>query len=169
MRAFSYARPGTLDEAVALLDEYGSDARVLAGGTDLIIRLRDRTLTPRVVVDIKRIPELAPSIERVDGVLRISAGTTMTDVLGDVIVRRSFPALAEAASIIGSVQIRNRATLVGNQTNASPAADTAPTLLIYGAVLVLASARGERRVPLDDFFVRAANPQVLLDEVEKVI
>ena len=56
MRAFSYARPGTLDEAVALLEEFGSDARVLAGGTDLIIRLRDRTLTPRVVVDIKRIP-----------------------------------------------------------------------------------------------------------------
>ena len=155
MRAFSYARPGTLDEAVALLEEFGSDARVLAGGTDLIIRLRDRTLTPRVVVDIKRIPELAPSIERIGDVLRISAGTTMTDVLGDVIVRRSFPALAEAASIIGSVQIRNRATLVGNQTNASPAADTAPTLLIYGAVLVLVGARGERRVALDDFFVRS--------------
>jgi carbon-monoxide dehydrogenase medium subunit len=155
LRAFSYARPGTLDEAVALLEEFGSDARVLAGGTDLIIRLRDRTLTPRVVVDIKRIPELAPSIELIDDVLSISAGTTMTDVLGDVIVRRSFPALAEAASIIGSVQIRNRATLVGNQTNASPAADTAPTLLIYGAVLVLVGARGERRVALDDFFVRS--------------
>ena len=169
MRAFSYARPGTLDEAVALLDEYGSDARVLAGGTDLIIRLRDRTLTPRVVVDIKRIPELAPSIERVDGVLRISAGTTMTDVLGDVIVRRSFPALAEAASIIGSVQIRNRATLVGNQTNASPAADTAPTLLIYGAVLVLASARGERRVPLDDFFVRSGVTTMAVGELVTAI
>ena len=155
MRAFSYARPGTLDEAIALLDEYGSDARVLAGGTDLIIRLRDRTLTPRVVVDIKRIPELAPSIKRVDRLLRISAGTTMTDVYADPIVRESFQALAEAASIIGSVQIRNRATLVGNQTNASPAADTAPTLLIYGAVLVLVGPQGERRVALDDFFVRS--------------
>ena len=155
MRAFSYARPGTLDEAVALLDEYGSDARVLAGGTDLIIRLRDRTLTPRVVVDIKRIPELAPSIQRTDGLLRISAGTTMTDVYADPIVRESFPALAEAASIIGSVQIRNRATLVGNQTNASPAADTAPVMLVYGAVLVLLGAQGERRLALDDFFVRS--------------
>ena len=124
MRAFAYTRPDTLEEAVALLDEYGTDARVLAGGTDLIIRLRDRTLTPTVVVDIKRIPELAPSIRRTDSVLRISAGTTMTDVFEDAFVRAKFPALADAASIIGSVQIRNRATLVGNQCNASPAART---------------------------------------------
>jgi len=155
LRAFAYVRPGTLDEAVALLNEYGSDARVLAGGTDLIIRLRDRTLTPSVVVDIKRIPELAPSIERGDRLLRISAGTTMTDVCSDSIILESFPALAEAASVIGSVQIRNRATLVGNQTNASPAADTAPTLLVYGATLVVVGLHGERRVALDDFFVRS--------------
>lgn len=169
MRAFSYARPGTLDEAIALLDEYGSDARVLAGGTDLIIRLRDRTLTPRVVVDIKRIPELAPSIKPVDGLLRITAGTTMTDVHADPIVRATFPALAEAAAIIGSVQIRNRATLVGNQTNASPAADTAPVMLIYGAVLVLVGPQGERRVALDDFFVRSGVTTMAVGELVTAI
>ena len=155
MRAFAYARPDTLDEAVALLDEYGTDARVLAGGTDLIIRLRDRTLTPTVVVDVKRIPEFAASITQVDGVLRFSAGTTMTDVCENAFVRSTFPALADAASIIGSVQIRNRATLVGNQCNASPAADTAPVLLVFGATLVVVSLGGERRVALDDFFVRS--------------
>jgi carbon-monoxide dehydrogenase medium subunit len=155
LRAFAYARPETLDEAISLLDEYGSDARVLAGGTDLIIRLRDRTLTPTVVVDVKRIPDLAPSIKRVDGVLRFSAGTTMTDVFEHPFVRSTFPALADAASIIGSVQIRNRATLVGNQCNASPAADTAPVLLVFGALLVVAGTSGERRVQLNDFFVRS--------------
>ncbi len=155
MRAFAYARPETLDEAVALLDEYGSDARVLAGGTDLIIRLRDRTIQPSVVVDVKRIPELAPSIRHVDEVLRISAGTTMTDVFEDPFVRTTFPALADAAAIIGSVQIRNRATLVGNQCNASPAADTAPTLLVYGASVIVIGQRGERRIALDDFFIRS--------------
>jgi carbon-monoxide dehydrogenase medium subunit len=155
LRAFAYARPETLAEAVSLLDEYGSDARVLAGGTDLIIRLRDRTLTPTVVVDVKRVPEFGPSIQHVDEVLRISAGTTMTDIFEDSFVRATFPALADAATIIGSVQIRNRATLVGNQCNASPAADTAPTLLVYGAVLVVAGLGGERRVLLDDFFVRS--------------
>ena len=155
MRAFAYARPETLAEAVSLLAEHGSDARVLAGGTDLIIRLRDRTLTPSVVVDVKRVPEFVPSIRRIVGVLRISAGTTMTDLFADDFVRATFPALADAATIIGSVQIRNRATLVGNQCNASPAADTAPTLLVYGATLVIVGDGGERRVALDDFFVRS--------------
>ena len=153
MRSFAYARPASLAEAVSLLDEYGSDARILAGGTDLIIRLRDGTLTPSVVVDIKRIPELAPSIAERDGVVRISSGTTMTQVFGDPLVRGHFPALAESASVIGSVQIRNRATLVGNQCNASPAADTAPALLVYGARLVLVGPTGERTLALDDFFV----------------
>jgi carbon-monoxide dehydrogenase medium subunit len=155
LRPFAYARPETLDEAVSLLDEHGSDARVLAGGTDLIIRLRDRTLKPTVVVDVKRLAEFAPSISDLDGKLRISAGTTMTDLMADAKVQRWFPALVEAASIIGSIQIRNRATLVGNQCNASPAADTAPVLLMYGASLVVVGLGGERRIALDDFFVRS--------------
>ena len=78
MHAFAYERPATVAEAVALLEAHGTEARVLAGGTDLIIRLRDGSLQPSVVVDIKRIPELAPDIELRDGVARISAGTTMT-------------------------------------------------------------------------------------------
>jgi carbon-monoxide dehydrogenase medium subunit len=155
MRAFSYERPATLAEAVRLLDAHGSQARVLAGGTDLIIRLRDGSLQPRVVVDIKRVAELAPGIERIDGRLRISAGTTMTDVAADARVQRLYPALVEAASVVGSVQIRNRATLAGNVCNASPAADTAPPLLVYGAVLVITGPAGERRLPLNDFFVRS--------------
>jgi carbon-monoxide dehydrogenase medium subunit len=152
---FEYARPESLAEAVALLAHEGERARVLAGGTDLLIRLRDRTLTPAVVVDIKRIAELAPSITEAAGWLRVSAGTTMTDVLSSPLVRRAFPALASAASYVGSVQIRNRATLAGNQCNASPAADTATPLLVYGAVIVAAGHGGERRIPLDEFFVRS--------------
>ncbi len=155
MRTFTYTRPETLQEAVSLLYEHGTDARVLCGGTDLIIRLRDRSLTPSVVVDVKRIPEFAPSITRADGILRISGGTTMTDLFADPMLRSTFSALADAATIIGSVQIRNRATLVGNQCNASPAADTAPTLLVYGASLIVAGFESERRVALDDFFVRS--------------
>jgi CO/xanthine dehydrogenase FAD-binding subunit len=153
VRQFAYERPTDVATAVALMSEYGADARALAGGTDLIIRLRDRTLQPRVVVDLKRIPDLAPSITQTGDVMRISAGTTMTDVLSDPFVQRNLPALADAASIIGSVQIRNRATLVGNQCNASPAADTAPTLLVFGAVVVIAGLGGERRVALNDFFI----------------
>jgi carbon-monoxide dehydrogenase medium subunit len=155
MHTFAYARPATLAEAVALLAAHGPAARILAGGTDLVIRLRDGTLTPDVVVDVKRIPELSPRIELVDGVLAMTAGTVMTDVAADERIRRHFPALVEAAEVVGSVQIRNRATLAGNVCNASPAADTAPPLLVYGAVLVVAGPAGLRRLPLDELFVKS--------------
>jgi carbon-monoxide dehydrogenase medium subunit len=155
MRQFEYARPTDLFAVIALLSEHGPDARVLAGGTDLIIGLRDRTMTPLVVVDVKRVPEFAPSIAESDGLMRISAGTTMTDLVESALMNRWFPALVEAARIVGSIQIRNRATLVGNQCNASPAADTAPPLLVYGAVLTAVGPGGRREIALDDFFVRS--------------
>lgn len=155
MRAFSYERPHSLAEAVDRLAEHGDGARVLAGGTDLIVRLRDGTLKPALVVDVKGIPELAPSISESDGLVRVSASTTMTDVHDSTVIERWFPALAEAARYVGSVQIRNRATLVGNQCNASPAADTAPPLLVYGARLEIAGPSGRREITLDDFFVRS--------------
>ena len=138
MHTFAYARPATLAEAVALLEAHGPDARLLAGGTDLVIRLRDGTARPVVVVDVKRIAELRPAIREADGRVTISATSVMTDIAADERVRRHFPALVEAAAVVGSVQIRNRATLAGNICNASPAADTAPSLLVYGATVVAA-------------------------------
>ncbi|MDL2335399.1 MAG: xanthine dehydrogenase family protein subunit M, partial [Chloroflexota bacterium] len=166
MRRFEYARPHTLAEAIALLEHEGEQARVLAGGTDLIIRLRDRTLTPAVVIDIKRIPEMVPQISEIDGVVRVSAGTVMTDIHDSALMQRWFPALVDAARYVGSVQIRNRATLVGNICNASPAADTAPPQLVYGAVVVAFGPDGERRIPLDEFFVRSG--QTTLGRAELV-
>ena len=155
MHTFEFARPATLAEAVALLDAHGPDARLLAGGTDLVIRLRDGTARPAVVIDVKRIVELRPAIREADGRVTISASTVMTDIAADDRVRRWFPALAEAAAVVGSVQIRNRATLAGNVCNASPAADTAPSLLVYGADVVAAGPGGTRRIAVDDFFVRS--------------
>jgi carbon-monoxide dehydrogenase medium subunit len=155
MQPFAYARPTSLTEAVALLAEHGPAARVLAGGTDLIIRLRDGSVAPSLVVDIKRVPEVAPGI-RVDGDrLVIGATTTMTSIAAHPLVRRDLAALAEGAAVVGSVQIRNRATLAGNLCNASPAADTAPALLVHGAIVVAAGPGGERRIPLDELFVRS--------------
>ena len=155
MRAFAYARPTSLGEAVGLLADLGERARPLAGGTDLIIRLRDGTIRPEVVVDVKRIAELDARIA-VDGDrLVIGARAVMTDIAGHERVRRDFPALAEAAAVVGAVQIRNRATLAGNICNASPAADTAPALLVYDAVLVVAGPGGTRRIPIDEVFVRS--------------
>jgi Aerobic-type carbon monoxide dehydrogenase, middle subunit CoxM/CutM homologs len=155
MRTFTYERPTTLAEALDLLESHGREARPLAGGTDLIIRLRDGTARPTIVVDIKRIPELRPAIREEAGRLTISATTVMTDIAADERVRHHFVALAEAAKVVGSVQIRNRATLGGNICNASPAADTAPPLLVYGADIVVAGLGGIRRIPITDFFVRS--------------
>jgi len=155
MRTFAYARPATLAEALALLEQHGPDARLLAGGTDLVVGLRSGAIQPAIVIDVKRIAELRPAIREDGGLVSISATTVMADVVDDTRVRRHFPALVEAANVVGSVQIRNRATLAGNICNASPAADTAPPLLVYGAVVVVAGPGGTRRVPIDDFFVRS--------------
>ena len=149
MRPFAYARPASLAEAFGLLaDHPDGGARLLAGGTDLVIRLRDGTFRPQVVVDVKRIAELDGRIDRVDGRVRFGALATMTDIAADDAVRRDYPALAEAALYVGSVQIRNRATLAGNVCNASPAADTAPALLVYGAEVVAVGPAGRRRIAL---------------------
>jgi CO/xanthine dehydrogenase FAD-binding subunit len=155
MHQFIYARPRSLAEAVALLGEHGAGARVLARGTDLIIRLRDGSAAPSVVVDVKAIPELAPGIRLDGGRLVIAATTTMTEIASHPVIRRDLAALAEAAGVVGSVQVRNRATLGGNLCNASPAADTAPALLVHGAALLAVGPSGERRIALDDFFVRS--------------
>ena len=153
MYTFAYARPTELAEAVALLEAHGPDARLLAGGTDLIIRLRDGSARPGLIIDVKRIAEMRPSIREEAGCLVIGAGTVMSDIAADDRARRVFPALAEAAAVVGSVQIRNRATLAGNVCNASPAADTAPALLVYGARVVAVGPAGTRRIPIDGFFV----------------
>lgn len=169
MQPFTYARPASLDEAVALLDRHGTEARLLAGGTDLIIRLRDGTARPTVVVDVKRIAELRPGI-RVEGDrLVIGATTVMTDVMADPRVRRDFEALAEAAAVVGSVQIRNRATLAGNLCNASPAADTSPPLLVYDAELAVVGPDGTRRIALDAFFVRSGETTLRRGELVTAI
>lgn len=155
MRAFAYERPASLDEAVALLADPAAEARPLAGGTDLIIRLRDGTLRPRTVVDVKRIAEIDDAIRETDGVLTMGARATMTTIAADGRIQREFEALAEAALVVGSVQIRNRATLVGNIANASPAADTVPALLVDDAVVIASGPAGTRRIPIDDVVVRS--------------
>jgi carbon-monoxide dehydrogenase medium subunit len=165
MRPFAYERPTRLADAVALLGAHGGDARLLAGGTDLIIRLRDGTIRPSVVIDLKGIDDLDGAITEIDGGLRIGALTTMTDIAADPRIRRQHQALAEAAAVVGSAQIRNRATLAGNVCNASPAADTAPALLVDDARIVAVGPDGERRIPMDAFLVRSGVTTLARDEL----
>lgn len=163
MRPFAYERPDRLADVVAILA--GGDARLLAGGTDLIIRLRDGTARPDVVVDVKRVADLDDGIHQSEGRLVIGGRSVMTDIAAHPVVRRAFTGLAEAASVVGSVQIRNRATLAGNIGNASPAADTVPALLVHDATVVVRGGRGERRISIDEVFVRSGVTTIAPDEV----
>jgi carbon-monoxide dehydrogenase medium subunit len=147
-----YERPESLEEATRLLVEQ-EGAHALSGGTDLAVAMRHGKAETRVVVDLKWIPELASSVTRLDGGFRIAANTVMRDLEQNEDVRREFPGLVEAAEVVGSVQIRNRATLAGNLCNASPAADTPPVLIALGASLELQGTGGARSLSIDDFFM----------------
>lgn len=149
--SFDYERPLTLAEASELLAR--EDAVALAGGTDLVVGIRKRDARPAVVVDLKSIGEIPDTIVVEDELLRIGGRVVMSRVTSDEATNRHFPALVEAAAVVGSVQIRNRATVAGNLCNASPAADTAPVLLAHAATVTIAGAGGTRTVPLDAFFV----------------
>jgi CO/xanthine dehydrogenase FAD-binding subunit len=169
MRAFAYERPSNLAAALGLLADQGPDARLLAGGTDLIIRIRDGSIRPVTVVDVKGVAELERGIREVDGHLSIGARTVMTDLLRDERIRRDYEALAEGAAVVGSAQIRNRATLAGNICNASPAADTALALLVYGARVVAVGPEGSRVIPLDEFFVSSGVTTLAAGELVSAI
>jgi carbon-monoxide dehydrogenase medium subunit len=152
VRPFAYLRPTTLDQAITALADPEATPTLLAGGTDLIVRLRRGHVRPTVVVDTKGVRDLHDEIVAIDGGLRFGARVTMTSVVQDSRVREHFEALVEAASVVGSVQIRNRATLAGNVCNASPAADTVPALLVYGARVNVVGPAGSRVVRLSEFF-----------------
>lgn len=152
MRPFAYLRPTTLDQTIAALADPGATPYLLAGGTDLIVRLRRGHLRPTIVIDTKGVRDLHAEIVAIDDGLRFGARVTMTSIIQDARVREHFQALVEAASVVGSVQIRNRATLTGNICNASPAADTVPALLVYGAIANVVGPSGWRTAPLSEFF-----------------
>jgi len=146
-----YFAASTVAEASDILTaEEG--AYVIAGGTDLVVRMRDGLIRPAVLVDIQRIPDLA-AVSTGDGHLRIGATVTIAALLESVQVRRLAPLLAEAAAQMGAVQLRNLATVGGNLASAVPSADLAPPLIVLGAVARIAAAAGERTLPVEEFFV----------------
>jgi carbon-monoxide dehydrogenase medium subunit len=165
---FGYARPTTLSAALELLRDV-PDARLLCGGTDLLVGLRKGTVHAPLVIDLKRVAELAAGIEERASVLRIGAATILADLIDAEPVRRRFPALVESAQVVGSIQIRNRATLAGNICNASPAADTAPALLVHDAIVEAVGPTGARRVPVAEFFVGPGRTALAPDELVSAV
>jgi len=151
MKPFDYLSPTTLAEAASAWGDTGRTARLLAGGTDLTVALRHGHLAADVVIDLKRVDEFAGGIAATPQGLRIPATATMK-ALGRYLEDHGLlPSLEEAAAVVGSVQIRNRATLAGNICNASPAADTVPVLAAFGASVEMHGPSGVRQRLVADF------------------
>jgi carbon-monoxide dehydrogenase medium subunit len=168
---FDYIKPKSIDEALALLAENSNgDVKVYAGGTDVIPRLKSRLVhTPKVLLDLKGIPDLEYiEYDEKDG-LRIGALATIYSVAHSLQVRENFGILSQAASRIASTQIQNRGTIVGNICNAVPSADSAPALLCLGAKLSCVSTRGERVTDLENFFTGPNQTALHPDELVKEI
>jgi len=152
MKGFDYVKPNTLAEASAFVIEHDGEARLYAGGTDMLILMRGGLVAPQYIVDIKEIPGLRDiSFGETSG-LTIGAAATLNAVASSPIIRQRFGLLAEAAETVGSYQVRNRATIGGNICNASPSADTVPALLVLGAMAWVFGSGEQKAIPLDTFF-----------------
>lgn len=151
MYAFDYVAPQSVDEAVAVLSENGSDARMLAGGSDIIAQLKEGRRQVKVLVDVKKIPAANELAFDARQGLTIGAGVSCCDIYENEHVASNYPALVDSTELIGSIQIQGRATIGGNLCNASPAADTIPTLIVLGATARIAGPTGEREVAVEDF------------------
>lgn len=151
MEAIDYVAPRSLDEAYAQLAN-GKRTAILAGGTDIIVQLREHRRSADQVLDLKHIPELTSHGFEPDGTLAIGAAASCASIYEDAEVRRRLPGLVDAASLIGGIQIQSRASLGGNLCNASPAGDSAPALIALAARLRIGSKAGTREIPVEELF-----------------
>lgn len=149
MEAFDYVAPRSLPEVFSHLGN-GQRTLLLAGGTDVIVQLREGRKHCGQLIDLKHVPELMGFGFSPDGTLEIGAATPLAEIYENPEVRRRLPGLVDATSLIGSVQIQSRASLGGNLCNASPAADSTPALMALGARVVVASADSRREIPVED-------------------
>lgn len=153
----TYHRPTSRSDALEVLADAHGTGRPLVGGTDVLVALRHHTIDPTVLVDLKGITDLPDPLQMTATSVRIGPTMTMAGLVGDSTIRSWFPALVESALTVGSVAIRNRASLIGNLCNASPAADTVGSLLVHDAAVTISSVDGDRVVSLDDFLLGPRN------------
>jgi len=159
----AYIAPANVDDALEIKREMGTDARVIAGGTDLLLRLRDRNLSPDLLLDLRRTS--LDTISSHTGDMHLGAYVTLSQILEHAEIGTLYPALVEACRQFAGPPIRNRGTLGGNIVNASPAADLVPPLMAYDANIVLSSSSGERVLELSAFFTGPGQTILRPDEI----
>jgi len=166
--SFEYLRPGTISEAIALLGQHGDDAKILSGGQSLIPMMKLRVARPAWLIDIGRIPGLA-HIKEEGGHLRIGGLVREADLEASDLIRSKFPIIHDTAMVIADPLVRNLATVGGNLAHGDPANDHPATMLALGAKVVATGPRGEREIPITDFFVSifttALEPNEILTEI----
>jgi carbon-monoxide dehydrogenase medium subunit len=151
MKKFDYLKPKTLEEVLSLLNQHGKKAALIAGGTDVIVMMKQKTMSPDVLISLRAIPGLDQI--QYDGTLRIGAMVTHRALEKSDLIRKEFSALADAVDALGSIQIRNVATIGGNICTAAPSADTATPLLVLGAQVKIKSLKEEKTVSIEEFFM----------------
>lgn len=165
MRPFDLLQPKTTAEAIALLARHGARGSLLAGGTDLLVEIKEGVRAPDVVIDAKHLPGMGElTVSASDG-LRFGALVTARALETSPAVREHYRGLWQAVRELGSIQIRNRATVAGNVCRASPSADTLPPLIADGAVVTILGAAGQRQVALEDFFTGVGKTVLAGDEI----
>jgi carbon-monoxide dehydrogenase medium subunit len=165
---FDYLEPKTIEEAAQCLAKHGEKARVIGGGTDLLVKMKMGELHPQILINISRIPALRYVIEEKG--IRLGALTTFRDLEKSRAIKERYTALFEAARSVSSVQIKTMGTIGGNLCHASPAADSAPPLIVLGGRVKLTGSTGDRVLPLEEFFVgpgeSVLSPKELLIEIQ---
>jgi carbon-monoxide dehydrogenase medium subunit len=165
VRRFHLALPRSIEDCLKLLAERGPEAKLVAGGTDLLPQMKNGLVKPAAVIDLSGVADLRV-LRREDGAgLRVGASVAAREIELDSYTRSAYPALAESGALVGSVQIRNLATVGGNLCNAAPSADMAPPLMALEAEAVIAGPRGRRRVPMADFFTGVRRTVLAPDEL----
>jgi len=169
LRPFEYIEAESVDDAVELLARYGADARVIAGGTDLVISMKKRELAPKYLIAIGHLPELSFLELDPDGALRVGPLSTHAVVGRSPLVKEHFEMLATASNEVGTPQVRNMGTIGGNVCKAGPSQDTPPVLIALEAILTLKGPRGARTVPMGEFctgpFCTILSPDEVLTEI----
>ena len=169
MKPFTHITPKSLPEAISLLAQENGQRQVIAGGTDLLLKMKAGALEPATVINIKQLPELKGITYDSQSGLRIGALTTVRELTRLAVVRQHYPALLQAGSLLASEQIRNLATVGGNLCNAAPSADFAPPLMALGGTAHLVGPSGERQIPLENFFQGPGSTVLATDELLQAV
>lgn len=164
MVRYDYLKPESLAEAIGLLQRHGEGAMLIAGGTDVMVGIRQKKFAPQVLVSLKGLKELDHLEPEAKGV-RIGTLTTHGKIAESLLIRYAFSALGDAASRVGSLQIRNVATIGGNIANGLPSADTACPLMVFNTQVKIRGPRGERTLPLEQFYVKPGKTALQQDEI----